>query len=206
MSKLSSSKLFSTKVLPTSPTLSAAAQRRQFPQRSQLPLKPDSVWKIEMGIVRTMTWLEDGTMMTLGLWGPGDMVGKPLSRVEPYQVECLTKVEAVATTLEDWQQTAEIMSAYARQSEELLIIRSYKRTEVMLIKLLEWLAKRFGRNIDKGQLIDLRLTHQDISEILGSTRVTVTRTLIQFEQQGVIERLPLHRIVLREEEFWHYEI
>ncbi len=98
------------------------------------------------------------------------------------------------------------MSAYARQSEELLIIRSYKRTEVMLIKLLEWLAKRFGKNIDKGQLIDLRLTHQDISEILGSTRVTVTRTLIQFEQQGVIERLPLHRIVLREEEFWRSEI
>ncbi len=83
MSKLSSSKLFSTKILPTSPILTAAAQRQQFSQRSQLPLKPDSVWKIEMGIVRTMTWLEDGTMMTLGLWGPGDMVGKPLSRVGP---------------------------------------------------------------------------------------------------------------------------
>jgi len=41
---------------------------------------------------------------------------------------------------------------------------------------------------------------------LGATRVTVTRTLNQLEQQGLIERLPLQRIILREEEVWHYEI
>ncbi len=189
--------------LPGSP---AEAIRRQFNSRSLLPLSPISLWRIEAGVVRTMTWLEDGTAITLGLWGPGDVVGKPLSKVDPYQIECLTKVEAINFPMKDWPQREETLLACSQQLEELLVIRSYKRTDEMLLKLLSWLAKRFGRNAAQGQLIDLRLTHQDLSELLGSTRVTVTRLLSQFEQQGLIQRLPLHRIVLKEEEFWHYEI
>jgi CRP-like cAMP-binding protein len=42
--------------------------------------------------------------------------------------------------------------------------------------------------------------------MLNSTRVTITRILTQLEEQGLISRLPLHRIVLKEEELWHYEI
>ena len=85
-------------------------------------------------------------------------------------------------------------------------IRSHKRVDVMLLKLLAWLSTRFGQDVDTGRLIDLRLTHQDLSELLRATRVTITRTLNQLEQQGLIERLPLQRIILREEEVWHYEI
>jgi len=71
----------------------------------------------------------------------------------------------------------------------------------MLLKLLAWLSTRFGQDVDTGRLIDLRLTYQDLSELLGATRVTVTRTLNQLEQQGLIERLPLQRIILREKKF-----
>ena len=52
----------------------------------------------------------------------------------------------------------------------------------------------------------MRLTHEDLAEMLGSTRVTITRVLGQFEQEGLIDRLSLHRIVLREEDIWYYEI
>lgn len=178
--------------------------RQHFSLRSQIPLRANILWKIETGIVRALTWLEDGTVVTLGVWGPGDVVGKALSQVSPYHLECLTKVEV--SILPDSSQTAEIFKAYTDRAEELLIIRSYRKTDMILLKLLSWLSKRFGRAVEQGQLIDLRLTHQDIAEILGTTRVTVTRLLSQFEQQGVIERLPLHRIVLKEAELWHYEI
>ena len=85
-------------------------------------------------------------------------------------------------------------------------IRSHKRVDVMLLKLLAWLNTRFGQDVDIGRLIDLRLTHQDLSELLRATRVTITRTLNQLEQQELIERLPLQRVILREEEIRHYEI
>lgn len=76
----------------------------------------------------------------------------------------------------------------------------------MLLNLLNWLAQKFGKETNHGQLIDLRLTHQDIADILGSTRVTITRLLSQIQQQGLIDRFALHRIVLHEEVAWHYEI
>ncbi len=188
------------------PVLTSSASTQTFPLRSHLPHKKQAVWQIESGIVRTVTWLEDGTTVMTGLWGPGDVVGKLLSSVDPYQIECLARVEASLLPLENGYIRSEWLLAHLEQFEALLVIRSYPQVETMLIKLLGWLAKRFGREVEAGNLIDLRLTHQTIAEALGTTRVTVTRILGQFEDQGLIERISLHRILLKEDELWHYEI
>ncbi|MFN6570719.1 Crp/Fnr family transcriptional regulator [Dendronalium sp. ChiSLP03b] len=180
--------------------------KQLFTRRSFLPEYQNSLWKIETGFVRTFTYLEDGTTVALGLWGCGDIVGKALSKLEPYQMECLTKVEATVLPLEDWHQPTETLLAHIQQAEELMVIRSYKKVDTMLIKLLAWLSKKFGSEVEKGRLIDMRLTHEDLAEMLGSTRVTITRVLGQFEQEGLINRLSLHRIVLKEEDIWYYEI
>ncbi|WP_373524650.1 Crp/Fnr family transcriptional regulator [Nostoc sp.] len=180
--------------------------KRFFARRSFLPEHQNGLWKIERGFVRTFTYLEDGTTVALGLWGPGDIVGKSLSKLEPYQMECLTKVEATALPLEEWTQLTETLLSHIQQAQELMVIRSHKKVDIMLIKLLAWLSKKFGLEVDKGRLIDMRLTHEDLAQMLGSTRVTITRVLGQFEQEGLIDRLSLHRIVLREEDIWYYEI
>ncbi|PMB28848.1 Crp/Fnr family transcriptional regulator [Fischerella thermalis CCMEE 5208] len=179
---------------------------RYFKQRSFIPLPQDILWKIEKGVVRNLTWHEDGTLVTLGVWGAGDVVGRALSKIEPYEIECLTKVEVTIFPVNDSYQLTEILLAHIEQAEALMMIRSNKTVEIMLIKLLSWLAKKFGRAVETGQLIDLRLTHQDIAELLNSTRVTITRVLTNLEERGLIHRLPLHRIVLKEEQIWHYEI
>lgn len=177
-----------------------------FERRTLLPLTPNYFWKINNGVVRTATWLEDGTMITLGLWGFGEIAGTTLTRIDPYHIECLTPVEAVAIPLAESHQLNTMLLLQMQQLEELAVIRAYRKIDLMLLKLLGWLAQKFGRQAATGQLIDLRLTHQDLADILGATRVTITRTLNQLEQQGFIERLPLHRIILREEEMWHYQI
>ncbi len=193
---------------PSSPFINHSHKTitRYFKQRSFIPLPPNILWKIEKGVVRNLTWHEDGTLVTLGIWGPGDVVGRSLSKIEPYEIECLTKVEVSIFPVNESYQLTEILLAQIEQAEALMMIRSYKTVEIMLIKLLSWLAKKFGRAVETGQLIDLRLTHQDIAEMLNSTRVTITRVLTNLEERGLIHRLPLHRIVLKEEQIWHYEI
>jgi CRP-like cAMP-binding protein len=57
-----------------------------------------------------------------------------------------------------------------------------------LWQFLLWLSEKFGRDLEQGRLIDLNITHQDISEVLNTTRVTVTRLLQKFEAQGKILR------------------
>jgi len=87
---------------------------------------------------------------------------------------------------------------------EILHCRS---VESSLLQLFGWLAKRFGQEVERGQLIDLRLTHQDIAELIGSTRVTITRLLNDLEKQGIIKRVQRQFIVLHDQPpFWHYEI
>lgn len=153
-----------------------------------------------------MTGLEDGTTVVLGIWGVGDVIGKPFSSADPYRLECITKVEATPIAVASLNNSSAALLVYIRQFEALMQIRSYRRVDVMLLKFLSWLGKRFGQDVTAGRMIDLRLTHQDIADAIGATRVTVTRTLNQLEQQGTIQRLSLQRIILREEELWHYEI
>ena len=178
--------------------------RSRYDRRSTLPMQSDYLWRIEAGVVRTLTWLEDGTVVTLGLWGVGDVVGN-LSKMDPYQMECLTPVDVTLVPLGEFSRHPEPLLNHIRQVEEFLVIRSAKKVEAMLIKLLVWLADRFGHAVDQGRAIDLKLTHQDMAEMLGTTRVTVTRVLKQFEDQGIIQRLT-RQIVLKEEELWYYEI
>lgn len=192
-------------VTPFSSQHLSDSRKYQFSRREHLPKKHNALWKIESGVVRTMTWLEDATIVTLGLWGPGDLVGKLISKCDPYQIECLTKVEATLLSI-DLGLNREVLLYHLQQGEDLTLIRAGKRVDSMVYKLLTWLAKKFGSEVDKGHLIDLGLTHQDIAELLGITRVTVTRTLGSLEQQGVIQRQSIHRIILQDSEVWHYEI
>jgi CRP-like cAMP-binding protein len=182
-------------------------QRNLFSRRSLLPAYQDYLWQIEAGVVRTLTLLEDGTAVTLGLWGVGDVVSQLLSKAEPYQMECLTPVEAIRLPLERGYQVNEALIRHIQEYQEFMQILHYRSVDISLLRLLNWLAQKFGREVQQGQLIDLHLTHQELSEIIGTTRVTVTRLLNEFEKQGIIARLSRKRIVLHEKQpFWHYEI
>jgi CRP-like cAMP-binding protein len=191
-----------------SSVFSSEPSKQLFERRSLLPLRQDCLWKIEAGVVRTFTWLDDGTVITLGLWGRGDVVGRSLTQLAlyRYRIECLTKVEAISLPEGSWHTVVEDLRIHIQQMEELSVIRNQKRAEIVLIKMLVWLAKKFGREVEKGYVLELRLTHQDLAELLGSTRVTITRLLQDLEKEGLIHRLPHKKILVQEGEFWHYEI
>jgi CRP/FNR family transcriptional regulator, cyclic AMP receptor protein len=49
------------------------------------------------------------------------------------------------------------------------------------------LAKRHGIQDAHGTIIDLKITHQELSEMVGTSRETVTRVLTRLREEGVIE-------------------
>ena len=67
-----------------------------------------------------------------------------------------------------------------------------------LSKLLIWFAQKFGKQVINGVLIDIRITHQDLADIMGSTRVTVTRLLNKLEQERMIIRPCRFTIVIKD--------
>ncbi|AFY86962.1 MAG: Regulatory protein CysR [Chroococcidiopsis cubana SAG 39.79] len=180
----------------TTPSLVPQSSQRLFARHDLIPSRPNILWRIERGAVRTVTWSESGTLITLGYWGAGDLVGQPLSRVVPYQIECLTSVETTIIPSELWHLTVEAMMSHVCQTEELLSIIHRKPVSLRLWQFLIWLGQKFGRDVDLGRLIDVAVTHQEIAEVINTTRVSVTRMLQQFEEEGLLTRHQ-RRIILR---------
>ncbi len=170
------------------PTLPSMLAQRIFSRREMIPPREDILWKIDRGAVRTYTWSEQGTLIVLGYWGKGDIVGHSLSRVNPYQIECLTSVETSLLPVKFWDEAMEAMFSHIQQTEELLSIVHRKPVSLRLWQFLNWLGRKFGRDVDRGQLIDITITHQEIAEVINTTRVSVTRMLQQFEAEGIILR------------------
>jgi CRP-like cAMP-binding protein len=169
---------------------------RSFRHREQLPESLNYLWKIESGYVRSLTWDDTGTIAVLGIWGTGDIVGHQLSEIEPYQIECLTPVLASEVALSG--DCIHLLLSHIRQTEILLSLSHIKHASERLFSILEWLAGRFGKLNEQGCLIDVPLTHQSMAELIGSTRVTVTRTLSQLERSGKLQQLRQHRILLKD--------
>lgn len=64
--------------------------------------------------------------------------------------------------------------------------------------ILAKLATDYGVPTSKGKKIQLRLTHQDLANVAGSSRVTVTKVLGQLRQRGIIDGRK-RQIIVRDE-------
>ena len=123
-----------------------------FNCRECIPLCPSALWRIDRGVVRTATWFNGGPLIALGYWGPGDIVGHQLSRLKPYQIECLTSVEMSILPSELWSQLLDAMLSRIQQTELLLSILHQKPISQRLWHFLVWLGQKFGRDVDHGRM------------------------------------------------------
>ena len=167
----------------------------RFNSGDELPHQADHLWLIIQGVVKSYTVSEEGSSITLGFWGQDDLVGKPLSNIEPYALECIGEVEAIVVHRSCWEILAKNMLSHAQQIT--YIVRSTRIAQRLWL-LLQWLANKFGRVISQGKLIDFKLTHQELADAISTTRITVTKTLIQFEEKGLILRPKTKCIILRD--------
>lgn len=73
------------------------------------------------------------------------------------------------------------------QYEELLECLLSRRTETRVANLLSILAQKFGEYSDVGRTaIGLWLTHQDLAEMVASTRESITKTLNDLRNRKMI--------------------
>jgi len=167
-----------------------------FMKRSFLPARKDCYWQIHSGVVRTYSLLDDGSIVVYGLWREGDIIS-PLLAKSDLQMECITDVRVSPLSVDRLIKVNHALINQIRELQELINIKQYRPVNIALMELLKWLGNKFGHPIHNGILIDLRLTHQQIAEILGTTRVTVTRLLITFEDKGWIDRTSHSKIILK---------
>lgn len=178
------------------PALYPNLRQQTFTSRQLLPMPFNGLLRIERGAVRAVTWSEQGTPITLGYWGVGDVLGQSLSGVQPYQIECKTHVEVSYIPQNLCDRSLDEIFRHLQETQAFFCIVRSEYLRDRLVQLLAWLGRKFGREVAQGLLIDLRLTHQELSEAMGITRITVTRLMCRLEKEGVIDRSRPQYIVL----------
>jgi hypothetical protein len=71
-----------------------------------------------------------------------------------------------------------------------LAICQLPRVEQRILALLWHLAERFGRMTADGVVLDLRLKHRLIGELVGAQRPTVSLALTTLLEEGLVRRRP----------------
>ena len=73
------------------------------------------------------------------------------------------------------------------KTEQLLTIVAIKRVEERLWELLLMLKEEMGQPVLEGTRLAVRFTHQNLANVIGATRVTVTRVLGELQTKNWLE-------------------
>ena len=82
-----------------------------------------------------------------------------------------------------------------RQSDETIESLLDREVSARLAKLLSHLGERFGEPDGSATVLKMRLTHQDLANMIFSTREAVSKEMSEFQRAGLIETRN-HRIVV----------
>jgi CRP/FNR family transcriptional regulator len=74
-----------------------------------------------------------------------------------------------------------------RQSEEVIESLLDREVSARLATLLLHLGDRFGETNGSGTVLSVRLTHQDLANMIVSTREAVSKAMSEFQREGLIE-------------------
>lgn len=75
----------------------------------------------------------------------------------------------------------------------------FQDAEGRLASLFLRFIEDFGVEVKSGKMIDIVLTHQDIANLIGSSRVTVTKLMNQFMDEGLI-KIYKRKIIIKDME------
>lgn len=79
------------------------------------------------------------------------------------------------------------LSERLRQSDEVIESLLHREVSTRLATLLLNLADRFGIRNGRGVIVDVKLTHQDLANMIASTREAVSKVMSEFQRDGYIE-------------------
>lgn len=162
-----------------------------FRSGQTIPLRPDELWIVCRGVIVLNTLHPTGDEALLGVATPSMPFGLPLTWITPYNAIALTDVDLLPLTLAEVERSPALcqglfrhLSRRLQQAEAFLALSGCRRVEERLKQLLILLQHEVGQPAQRGTRLHVRLTHQQLANAIGTTRVTVTRLIGQLKQEG----------------------
>jgi CRP-like cAMP-binding protein len=173
-----------------------------------IPLVSQGVWQVCQGIVQLSTLCQNGEEVWLGWAEPSTFFGQWFSLLESYQATALSDVHLTWFSLAEINASPRLaqivlpqMVRQLRQTEALLAISGQRRVEDRLQHLLLLMKREIGQPVPSGTRLAVRLTHQNLANAIGTTRVTVTRLLSKLKNEGAIVIDRDRHIIIKNDSF-----
>ena len=170
----------------------------------------NTVFLLKSGRVKLSRLNEEGKELTLAILEPGEVFG---------EMEILEGVprDTVAETLDDVSicvmprsyfeemlkkdpgtsiRLTKLMGLRLKRIENRIEDLVFKDVPSRLAQLLLQLSENLGVKDQRGILIRVKITHQEMAGLIASTRETVSATLGDFKRKGLID-LDQRRIIIR---------
>jgi CRP-like cAMP-binding protein len=173
---------------PYSQAMENVIQRR-YQRGDVILLEQDTVLEIQQGILAQTMVHQDGTEILLGLVGPRQVVLP--HPADTCFIQLISHTNSVVS-IQSWERAyrdADFpmkLSARLRQMEGWAAMQARPHLDQRVIGILSLLAEQFGVSTPEGRMIDVRITHMQLSSAVGATRTTITRTLGDLRRQGVL--------------------
>ena len=175
--------------------------------------RDDRLYILVAGRVKLTMLSPEGKEKVLTILQEGDIFGEislfdqdthPLTAevIEEARLVILAFADLEAIIMKNPRVAIKIIQALSKKTRLLTSqIRElvFQDAEGRLASLLIRFVNDFGRKVQSGQMIDLILTHQEIANLLGTSRVTVTKLVNRFIDQGLIKIYKRKIVVLEQE-------
>src|SRR5262245_17285873 len=156
---------------------------------------------LSSGRIKISKVTRDGKELTLAYRSEGDFFGEPClldggPREEMAEaMDASTTVEVQRELLDNLLKTdggaaykfARALIARRKDLETRVEQLIFKDVGAKLAELLLNLGQEHGISDERGTVVGLKITHQEMANLIGSTRETVSLTLSQFKRKGLIQ-------------------
>lgn len=198
-------RLFCNMSAPTIASLDAVKFTGVYPKGSLLFVEgehPRGVFILCSGRAKLTTSSTEGKTLIVKIAEPGEVLGASATILDkPYEVSAETLEPAqlnfikrdeflkfLATNAEACMHTAQQLSEkYHSAQREIRSLGLSQTTGEKLAKLLLDWCERNGEETNKGVRLKVLLTHEEIAQMIGTTRETVTRLLSDFKKKKIID-------------------
>ncbi len=153
------------------------------------------------GKVKVTKTTPDGKETVLAIQQPGDFFGEMSlldGKTTPATVSAMEDCRIAMLSGEDFhrhlmrnekvvQQIIQVLCSRLRQVWGRIQTLSYSTADARIRGTLLQLSRRHGVPDNRGIIIDLKITHQELAGMVGTSRETVSRTLSQLQRDGVLQ-------------------
>lgn len=202
--------------------LSDIVQQRKFSKGNIIFLEDEpgqTFYIIKSGLVKISRIASDGRIKTLSILQPFDYFGEMAvldSHHRSATAEALVDSVLLVIYKNDFEnlikknphialEIIHTLSERLRYANQQIEDLAFQDSQRRLINIILKLTQQFGEKDAEKIKIKITLTHQELSELAGVSRETVTRHLNHLEREGLIKLEKHQLIILNEKDLKKYK-